>query len=413
MSDATVISPEALENLLVSSDDSTGDDNKDALKIYIIAGEASGDFIGSHLMRSLKRQIKRPILFFGVGGDRMEEEGMVSLFPYHEISLLGVVELLPHLITIFSRINFTKVDILGKQPDIVITIDSPGFCFRVIEKLRADGGYKGKCIHYVAPTVWAYKPQRAAYCAKLFDHIMVLFSFETPYFEKANLPCTWVGHPVIVENERGSAEAFRKKYEIADSTTVFLLLPGSRKNEIKRLLPVFANAISMLAQSYPDLAIVVAVPKSMMIHVGPYFENCPFRAIITSNDQEKRDAIAASNIAFAKSGTVTLEVAMAGVPMLVAYRIHAISAWWFKRLSLIKYVNLINIIAKREIYPELLQSECTALTVAGVAARILEDKEYQKQQREEAQKILSQMIPPNGEQPSDIAASVVAKALGL
>jgi lipid-A-disaccharide synthase len=413
MSDSPVENLETTANLTIPDNILQGIDDKDALKIYIIAGEASGDFIGSHLMQSLKKKIKRPILFYGVGGDRMEQEGMVSLFPYHEISLLGVVELLPHLMTIFSRINFTKVDILAKQPDIVITIDSPGFCFRVIEKLRKDGGYKGKCIHYVAPTVWAYKPQRAEYCAKLFDHIMVLFSFEIPYFEKAKLPCTWVGHPVIVENPKGDAQAFRTKYEIADTTTVFCLLPGSRKNEIKRLLPVFSAAISMLSQSYPDLAIVVAVPKSMMIHVGPYFDNCPFRAIITSNDQEKRDAIAASNIAIAKSGTVTLEVSMAGVPMLVAYRIHAISAWWFKRLSLIKYVNLINIIAKREIYPELLQSECTALTVASVAARILEDKAYQNQQREESQKILEQMVPPHGAQPSDLAADVVIKSLGL
>ncbi len=258
----------------------------------------------------------------------METEGLKSLFPYYELSMMGFIEILPYIFNLMARIQSTVEDISAKHPDAVITIDSPGFCFRVVDKLRKEK-LKTKFVHYVAPSVWAYKPERARKCARLFDHLLALLPFEPPYFEKVGLRCTWVGHPVVAETSIGDGAAFRRKYEIPDQTPLFTLLPGSRKGEVERHMPVFAKAITLLAGQVPDLAIAVAVPKNVISLIAPYFKECPFRAVITSNEQDKKDAIAASNIAIVKSGTVALEVAMAGVPMVIAYRVNAISAWLF------------------------------------------------------------------------------------
>jgi len=376
------------------------------LKIYLIAGEASGDLLGAHLMRALKAQSKRPIKFFGVGGDKMAAEGLKSLFPFQELSMLGFLEVLPYIYNIFARISLTVDDILGKHPDAVITIDVPGFNLRVIERLRKKD-FKTKFIHYVAPTVWAYKPQRAALCAKLFDHMMVLLPFEPPYFTKENLPCTFVGHPIVAETQLGDGKAFREKYEIAPEATLFSILPGSRKGEIQRHMPIFARAISILASRYPNLAIAVAVPKHVMPFVAPYFENCPFRAVITSSEEDKRNAFAASALALVKSGTVALEVARAGVPLIVAYRVNPISAYMFRRISLIKYVNLINIMHGKEVIPELLQELCNPASIASAASQLLDSPERQKLQKDLCAQALAQLCLADGTLPSICAARIV------
>lgn len=377
------------------------------LVIYIIAGEASGDLLGAHLMRSLKKQSTRPITFYGVGGDKMMAEGMDSLFPYYELSMMGFVEILPYAFNLLSRIGLTVEDIRAKAPDIVITVDSPGFCFRVVKKLR-EYKLRSKFVHYVAPTVWAYKPERAEKCAKLFDHMLVLLPFEPPYFTAKELPCTFVGHPVVAETQTGNGEAFREKYNIAKDTLLLCLLPGSRKGEVDRHMPIFGRAITMLAQKYPALAMVVAVPRHVLPFVVDYFEGCPFRTVITADEVDKKNAIAASNLAIVKSGTVALEVAMCGTPMVVGYRVNPLSAWMMKRMITTKYANLINILLKKEAIPELLQELCTPLMLANAASNLLQYPELQTQQKENAQKALSLLNPTTP--PSDIAAQTL---LGL
>jgi len=336
----------------------------------------------------------------------MAAEGLRSLFPYYELSMMGFIEILPYIFNLTARIHSTVEDISAKHPDVVITIDSPGFCFRVVGKLRKEN-FKTKFVHYVAPSVWAYKPERAAKCAKLFNHLLALLPFEPPYFEKVGLKCTWVGHPVVAETSIGDGAAFRKKYEISEQTTLFTLLPGSRKGEVERHMPIFAAAITLLAEQIPDLAIAVAVPKNVITFVAPYFKGCPFRAVVMAGEEDKKNAIAAANLALVKSGTVALEVAMAGVPMLVAYRVNPISAWFFKRISLIKYANLVNILEGKEIIPELLQELCTPLLVANAAANLLSSTEHQRRQKEQAAAALKRLLPLNGERPSDIAARTV------
>ncbi len=378
----------------------------DMLKIYIIAGEASGDLLGAHLMQSLKMQSMRPIQFFGIGGPRMIAEGLESLFPFYELSMLGFIEILPYVFNLTARIHRTVEDIQAKDPDILITVDCPGFCYRVARGLREEE-YRSLFVHYVAPTVWAYKPDRAEKCAAIFDHLLVLLPFEPPYFKAVKLPCTFVGHAAVVETTVGDAGAFRAKYDIAPDVPLFCLLPGSRKNEVQKLMPIFAKAMTYLGQEYPNLAIAVAVPVNMMPHIAPYFKNCPFRAVVMSDDTDKKNAIAASNLAIVKSGTVTLEVAMAGVPMLVAYKVHPISAHIFKRMALVKYVNLINILMKKEVIPEMLQTLCTPFLLASAAMALLSSPERLERQKREQKEALAMMVPDDGLRPSDKAATKI------
>lgn len=390
-------------------------DSERPLVIYLIAGEPSGDLLGARLMQNIRAQLAekfpdKKILFCGIGGEKMEAEGLSSLFPYHEISLMGFVEIIPYIFRTLSHIKLTVADIVVKEPDMVITIDSPGFCFRVVEKLQKYG-LESKFVHYVAPTVWAYKPQRAKKCAKLFDHMLVLLPFESQYFTKAGLDTTFVGHPVVYENKQGDGAAFRSKYEIPDNVTLFCLLPGSREGEVKRHMPIFTRTISMLAMLYPNIALAIAVPEHAMQLLGPYLNNSPFRAIVAENDQDKKNAMAASQFAFVKSGTVAFEVAGSGAPMLITYRINSFTAWWLRTLITTKYVNLINILSRREVIPELLQEQATPLMLASCADSILASFERQQEQKNGINSALKKLLPENGDDPSVLAARKIISLL--
>jgi len=380
------------------------------LTAYIIAGEPSGDLLGAHLMAALT-EVHPTIRFHGIGGSRMAAHGLTSLFPYHELSLMGFVELLPHLFKLLGRINLTVDDILAKQPDIVITIDSPGFCFRVVEKLR-KAGCKAKFVHYVAPTVWMYKPERAKTCAALFDHMLMLLPFEPPYFEKEGLSCTFVGHPVVAETIRGNGQAFRDKYQISAETTILSLLPGSRNSEIRHHMPIFARTVMLLAPHMSNLAIAVAVPKHVLPHIAPYFQNCPFRAVVTANDEDKRNALAASGLAISKSGTITLEIAQSGTPMIITHRANPISAWVLRSQMQMPFVNLINILHGKEIVPELLQELCRPHLLAHAVFDLLRSPKRQEQQKAGFVSALAMLLPPNGSpSPSKLATSAILQLL--
>lgn len=383
---------------------------KPPLQVFIIAGEASGDLLGAHLMRSLREKSDRPIRFYGIGGPRMAAEGLDSLFPFYELSMLGFIEVLPFMFNIAVRIRQTVDDVVARNPDLVITIDVPGFSMRVVERLRQEKNLKAKFVHYVAPTVWAYKAHRAEKCARLFDHLLVLLPFEPPYFEKVGLPCTWVGHPVIVETPMGDGAAFRAKFGIAPDAPLFCLMPGSRKGEVERHMPILARSITMLAAQFPGITMAVAVPPNVMPFVAPFFENCPFKAIVTSDEEDKKGAIAASNLAIVKSGTVALEIARAGVPMIVTYQLHAISAWYLRRHSLIRYVSLVNVLEGKEVIPELLQELCNPLMIASAAAYLYQHPGRQEAQKRKQKSAVDRLIPTDGERPSDKAARTI---LGL
>lgn len=382
------------------------------LTIYIIAGEVSGDRLGAGVMQELKRRHGEKIVFHGVGGEKMQAEGLKSHFPYDELSVMGFAEILPKLIHLRSRIDSTIDDAVNKAPDMVVTIDSPGFNFRVVEGIRKQKHQIKTFIHIVAPTVWAYKPERAAKCAELFDHMLVLLPFEPPYFTKEGLDCTYIGHPVAWnDNPKGDGAAFRRKYDISEDAPLFCLLPGSRRGEIKRHMPIFAATMLMLGEAHPNLALVVPVHPGLADDVALLFHGCPFRAIILPNEEEKMDAIASADVALVKSGTVTLDVAYAGTPMIVTYRVHPLTAWMVRKWIGISQVCLINIIEKTAVIPEFLQEDATPYNLANSLAHLLTSETQRNTQKMHMQQAIAKLQPPGGEHPHVMAAREILNRL--
>ena len=369
--------------------------------IYLIAGEASGDALGAGLMRAL-RQLNPDVAFSGIGGEAMEHEGLQSIFPYRELSIMGFLEVIPHILKLLKRLRETALDIALKKPAVVVTIDSPGFNFRLAQAIKNAPETKDiRRIHYVAPSVWAYKPGRAKKTAMLFDALLALLPFEPPYFEKEELPTTFVGHPVLFNPQNGAGAAFRKRHNIGESP-LLLVLPGSRKGEIKRHLSLFMEA----TKSLPDYKIaILAGPavKDMVVNAVP-----PDTLIVDST--EKADVFAAATLALSKSGTVTLELAATGVPMVVAYKTSPISAWLIRRMILIKYASLVNIALNKPIVPELLQEECTVSALTQALKRIATSEAMQQQRKDCAEAI--QVLRGNiHENPSMIAAQTILRCL--
>lgn len=359
------------------------------LKIYIIAGEASGDIYGAKLIDNLQKISKRPIEFHGIGGAEMTKAGLHSLFPMQEISIMGFLEILPHIPNVMNRIRQTVNEIRNLQPDAVITIDSPGFCCRIAAKIQ---DVHTKLIHYVAPTVWAYKPERAEKFANLFDHLLLLLPFEAPYFDEVGLANTFVGHPITeIEIAKDAGEKFRKKYNIDKDDKLLCVLPGSRSTEIAKLLPIFIDTIDILLEEIPDLKVVIPTVPGTYQAIMDSSDDLPEDVIILEDAAEKYAAYAASDAALAKSGTGTIELAIAGCPMVIAYKINTLSYWFIKMLVKVKYANLINIISGREIIPELLQNNCTAEKLSAKLLEILQDKKIHDMQVKESQEILKQL----------------------
>jgi lipid-A-disaccharide synthase len=341
-----------------------------AKKYFIIAGEASGDLLGAKLIHSLKK-LNSQIEFKGIGGKHMASEGLNSLFSMHELSIMGFVEILPHIPNILSRIRQT-VDYIQKwQPDVVITIDSPGFCLRVAKKLQNTNI---KLVHYVAPSVWAYKPKRAKVFASIYDHLLALLPFEPDYFTREGLASTFIGHPVVEEDFTSVEPAtFRTKYNINHDQQIIAITPGSRKGEINRLLPIFLESIKIIKQQISNIyPVIVATPELETIIRQM---TSPADILIISDKEDKKACFKAAQMVIAKSGTNTLEIAMAGAPMITAYKVNPLSAILLKIMIKTPYVNIINILANHEIIPELLQENCTPEKIAESALNLINNQQ--------------------------------------
>lgn len=369
--------------------------------VYIIAGEASGDRIGINLMHSLRERYKE-ISFCGIGGDLMTHSGLTSLFPVEEISYMGFWDILLNIFKLKSLINKTIEDIESKSPDLVITIDSPGFCYRVVKGLR-DARYKGLIMHIVAPSVWAYKPQRAKKFAKIYDHLLALLPFEPQFFEKEGLNTTYIGHPVF-EQTFGVENNFIERYNILGEEKVILVTPGSRKGELNRHLPEFVASLNKLAKTNSFIACFALVNNQEI--VTEYLKNASFQYIIVDGN-DRLAAYSAADIALAKSGTNTLEIAASKTPMIVAYKVDLFSYFVIKCFIKIKYASLINIIGGTEIIPEFLQSDCNSDSLCRAMKSLLESKEIRDKQVKEATKVLKLMGYGSQEKPSSVAAGAV------
>jgi lipid-A-disaccharide synthase len=371
--------------------------------IYIIAGEASGDLLGARVMSRLKEK-NADIRFVGIGGAKMTEQGLDSLFPMEELSLMGLTEIIPHLPMLYKRIKQTISDVLQQRPDMLLSIDSPGFCFHVAKRLK---GKNIKLVHYVAPSVWAWKPGRAKKVSGFLDLLLVLLPFEPPYFEQVGLATTFVGHSVVEGGaDKGDGKGFRKRHNIASQSTVLVMLPGSRRGEVNRLLDVFGRTALYLSKDHPDMTIVIPVFGPLFEVISDGVKQWSVDVRIVEGDKEKFDAFAAADIALAASGTVALELAMAGTPTVIGYKVHPVSAWLVKRLIKTTYVNLINIVLNREVVPELLQENCRPDLLQKALTVFLDDKNAGPQQIKMANEAL-QRIGRNGPLPSARAADAI------
>lgn len=325
-------------------------------KIYVIAGEPSGDFLGVGVIRELLKGSSVEI--FGVGGNLMASAGLRSLFDIQEISIGGVFEIVPSLLRVKKLIDNTVSDILTKDPDILLTIDSPGFCFRVAKLVRRKNP-KIKLVHLVAPSVWAWRPKRAEKLAKLYDHLLTLFDFEPQYFAPYGLPTTFVGHPAI--------EHFSQSSEKED---VLLILPGSRRQEIKTLLPIFLEASRGLKFG----RIVIPTLPHLECMVKEVVGDWPIT--IVTDESEKRKLYMSAKCAIVASGTATLQLALSGCPMVVCYKLSNLSYLIIKRFVKVQYISLVNLILGKSVVPELIQSDCTPESIVrSVSALDLESQQ--------------------------------------
>jgi len=370
-----------------------------ALKIYIIAGEASGDNIGAKLMNKMKEQNPN-IEFYGIGGEKMQAEGINLLFSSKEISVMGFLEIIPSIPGLLNKINLTAKHIYSLQPDAVITIDSPGFSFRVAKKIKPK--ISGKLIHYVAPTVWAYKPGRAKKIAQIYDHLLVILPFEPPYFLKEGLETSFVGHPAIENLQTYPREKFRSKYNIAAEETLVCVTPGSRKQEIQTLLPIFLDAIKIL-QTKINNKIRIAIPTQFYQEVSQYDNS----KIIIIDDSEKEQLFSSADLALTKSGTITSELAFYQLPMVIAHKVNKFSAWLLRKMLKVKYVTIINIIAGKKLIPELLQEQCTPEKIAEeLYLKITKKDAFSQELHEVLEKLKVGSKPP-----SKIAATKILALL--
>lgn len=378
--------------------------------IFLVAGEASGDNLGGRLMAALKEATAGRIRFAGVGGRAMIEEGLDSLFPMSDLSVMGLTEVLPHLPRLWRRLRQTVGAVERLRPAALITIDSPDFSFRVAARLRGRGI---RLIHYVAPTVWAWKPGRSRKIAAFLDHLLALLPFEPPMFREAGLPCTFVGHPVVESGaDRGDGPGFRRRHGIAPDAPVICVLPGSRASETSRLLPVFGETVALLKQSRPGLRVLVPTVPAVAGPVERAAAGWSVPAVVIAGTAEKYDAFAAANAALAASGTVSLELALAGLPAVIAYLVSAPTAWLARRLIQVRHVSLINIVLEREVVPERLQEACRPAILAADLDRLLAHPEEGRAQIEAARGALAS-LGLGGPPPSRRAAQAVLDVLGL
>jgi len=379
-----------------------------AVKICVIAGETSGDVLGGRLMAALKKISCSPVEFLGVGGGKMREQGLDSFFPMTDLSIMGISEVLPQIPKILKRINETVAYIKLAKPDAVVTIDSPDFSLRVAKRLYPSNA---RLIHYVAPSVWAWKAWRARRMSRFLDHVLTLFHFEPPYFQSAGLKSKFVGHPILESGAgRGNGERFRSVNGIPTDAILICILPGSRLFEVTKHLPIMEQTLGFLQKQVGICEVIIPLADNVSTYVKATVREWPIKVNFAEGDKEKHDALAASNAALAASGTVSLELAMAGVPYVTIYKMKALSNLLAKMMVKLKYVNIINILLDEEVVPELLLEKCKPHLISPHLLRCLNDQEFKSKQRKKFL-IALELMGADKKPPSERAAQAVLDAL--
>ncbi len=380
------------------------------MRVFVIAGEPSGDRLGATLMAGL-RSLRPDVRFAGVGGPLMAEQGLQSCFDMSELSLFGLAEILPKYRQLKRRIAETAEAALGFDPDVVISIDSPDFCLRVAKLIKAKSNVR--TVHYVAPSVWAWRPGRAVHMARVIDHVLALLPFEPPLMQAAGMDCDFVGHPVVAEPVASDAEvaAFRAAHGL-DEAPLLLVLPGSRRGEVARLGPIFGAALTRILAARPDLRVVVPAAGAVVGLVRERLADWPGAPLILDPAAEaavvhKRAAFRGAEAALAASGTVSVELAAAGTPMAIAYRLNWLTWQIASRMVQSDTVTLVNLVSETRVVPECLGPDCNPDRIAREMLKVLDDPFAQGTAMEQTM----QRLGRGGEAPGLRAAKAVLARL--
>ncbi|MFL4471337.1 lipid-A-disaccharide synthase [Tateyamaria armeniaca] len=384
------------------------------MKVFLVAGEPSGDALGAALMAGLKH-LSPGVQCAGVGGPLMQGEGLRSQFDMSELSLMGIAEILPKYFHLKRRIAETANAVIETKPDVLITIDSPDFCLRVAKLVKAQSDIR--TVHYVAPTVWAWRPGRAKKMAQMIDQVLALFPFEPPYMEAEGMDCDFVGHPAAGA-PRATPEAqaaFRATYGLEAADPLVLVLPGSRRGEVARMGPVFGEVLGKLAATRPDMRMIVPAAPSVADAVQALVATWPVNATVIESRgmsiedglAQKRAAFAAADVALATSGTVALELAAAGTPMVSAFDLNWISRVIIGRMLTTKRTCLVNLVTDSDVVPEIIGFDFKADAVLAAMEGLLADPSTQAAAMEQTMDLLGR----GGEDPGIRAARAVLDRL--
>ncbi len=377
------------------------------MTVMVSAGEPSGDALGAGLIAELRR-LHPGIRIVGVGGPAMRAQGLISFFDIAEITVMGIAEVLPKIRTIFRRIRQVADFALRVKPDVVVLIDSGDFHHRVARRIKAaDPGLK--IVKYVSPQVWASRPGRAAGMKTYLDHILCLLPFEPAFYEPYGLPATFVGHPAL---ERAAlvtgGERLKKRLGIAPEQKVLCVLPGSRRLEVTHLLPAFRGAVEIVARETPGLVCVLPTVANVEARVRAGSQGWPTPLHILPAGEDRYAAFDTADAALAASGTVTTELAVAGVPMVVAYKVGAVTAAIWKRLVSVAHITIANLVIGRRAIPEFIQEQATAAALAAALTPLLLDPAAAAEQKAALTEAVDKM-GTKGDGPSRRAAEAVLK----
>ena len=354
-------------------------------KVFILTGEPSGDKLASKVINDLKK-INQNIEFLSVGGEHLQSLGIKSIYDLKEITYLGFTNVILNIFKINKKINETVKSIISYNPDVLFTVDSPDFTLRVAEKVKKINA-KIKTVHYVAPQVWVWREGRVKKIKSFIDHILLLFNFEKKYFEKENVSCEFVGHPLLQNKERSKIDI---NQIIGKNKALISVFAGSRKSEILVLMPILLDFIKLMNEKYTDMTYVFHSTREYSDLIQSFInESSLSNCEIVSDDKIKNHILQKSVFAVAKSGTVSLEISNAKIPSIILYKMGFINFMIVKSLVKTKYANIINFAANEEIIPELLQSNCNSKNIFKHVSNFLENPNKIKEQVNKVQNILN------------------------
>jgi len=382
------------------------------MKLFFIVGEDSGDALAAPLINTLHNIHGDDLTCLGIGGPLMKAQSFEELLPMDQISVIGIWEVLPKIPRLIKLKQAIVEEIEKQQPDAVITVDFPDFNFIIAKALRKRGIYKGKIIHYVAPSVWAWRPGRAKKIAEFLDGIMCLFPMEVAPFKEHGLNAAHVGHPLVTSTARQAKGAdFREANNIPDDAKTLGLFFGSRESEFKNMSAILKETAMVINDISTSLHIIAPTLPKLEYNVQQLLEDFKLPVYVSSNPNVKWEAFKACDVAIVVSGTVALELAYAGVPHVITYRINPITALILKLMVKIKHAHLANILLNKEVVPECLQRKCNSESIAGHVMNLFDNKDIRDEQVAEFQKLDSQLGGHDGMSPSEKAAEFISNSL--